>query len=287
MRSRLRGVVNTRLDPRLGSVLATAYVTVRDRSLCLVRHEGDHWVHRYRNGLVVNRTIGGPSAGAQDDAAEEIFLHGYRPRPGDTVVDIGAGIGGEARVFSRLVGPEGRVVCVEAHPGTFACLRRMVELNGLGNVTAVECAVVGTPGTVHLEDDTQLHLANSLTSAEAGGVAVPGRTLVDVLGSLGVDRVDLLKMNIEGAEAEVLTAFRPHLSMVDNLVVSCHDFLATGAEQSWQRTFDTVTTLLRDAGYQLRTRPDDPRPWVRYYVYASRPGGSGAGTGSGLASASA
>src|SRR4051794_22461299 len=43
----------------------------------------------------------------------------YQPKEGDAVVDIGAGIGEQALVLSRLVGPTGKVVCVEANPEAF------------------------------------------------------------------------------------------------------------------------------------------------------------------------
>ncbi|WP_229398023.1 FkbM family methyltransferase [Micromonospora okii] len=228
------------------------------------------WVHRYRDGAVVDTALTGRTPHGQDGNAEDVFLFGHRPGPGDTVVDLGAGIGGEVRLFSRLVGPAGRVVAVEAHPRTFACLRRAVEENGLANVTAVHCAAVGEPGTVYLEDGADGHLTNGLT-ADPAGLPVTGRTLEEILDRAGVDRVGLLKMNIEGAELPVLEGALGVLKRVDNLVVSCHDFLADAPGRQWQRTFDAVVGLLRQEGYHLRTRPHDPRPWVRWYVYASRP----------------
>jgi hypothetical protein len=47
------------------------------------------------------------------------FFWGYRPRAGDTILDIGAGLGEETLTFSRAVGDQGQVICVEAHPRTF------------------------------------------------------------------------------------------------------------------------------------------------------------------------
>ena len=48
----------------------------------------------------------------------------YQPKPGDTVVDVGAGMGDDTLVFSRMVGPSGRVFSFEAHPDTFRCLQK-------------------------------------------------------------------------------------------------------------------------------------------------------------------
>ncbi|MEV4756631.1 FkbM family methyltransferase [Micromonospora sp. NPDC049559] len=271
LKRRLLRAVDRRVDPRLIAGLGSVYLSARARSRCAVRYDGGHWIHRYRTGTVVNTVLGGLSAEREDEKTREVFLFDYCPRPGDTVVDIGAGVGGEVRLFSRLVGPSGRVLSIEAHPATFRCLRRTVELNRLGNVTPVECAVVGTAGPVLIEDRAVDHIGNGLTTDTAHGVEVAGRQLGEILAAHGVDHVDLLKMNIEGAELAVLESSLDVLDRVDHLVVSCHDFLALRPDQAWQRTFAPVGDLLRQAGYTLRTRPEDSRAWVRCYIYASRP----------------
>ncbi|RKR91301.1 FkbM family methyltransferase [Micromonospora pisi] len=276
LKKRLLDTLDERVDRRVVAGLGSLFLSARSQSRCRVRYAQGQWVHRYPTGIVVNTTLGGLSARAQDQAAQDVFLFGYQPQPGDTIFDVGAGVGSEVRLFSRLVGAAGRVVSIEAHPRTFACLRRTVELNRLPNVTTLECAVVGDPGPVYLSDDQVEHIRNGLTTDGTEGVEVPGRTLGEIIWSLGVDRIDLLKMNIEGAELPVLEKSFDQLAMVENLVVSCHDFrsegpYADGTDRRWQRTFAPVAGLLRAAGYTIRTRPDDPRPWVRYHLYASRP----------------
>lgn len=270
LRRRVLNTLDGRVDPRIVAGLGSVYLSARGRSYCHVRYDDGDWVHRDRQGVIVDTSLDGRSPALQDKAARDVFLFDYQPRPGDTVVDLGAGVGGEVRLFSRLVGSSGRVVSIEAHPRTFRCLRRTIELNRLTNVIPVECAVVGAPGTVLLEDDPVAHIGNALTTDTTGSVQVVGRTLTEILDSLEVAHVDLLKMNIEGGELAVLEQFRDSLTMVDNLTVSCHDFKADRGGGDWQRTFASVTALLGEAGYAIRTRPGDPRPWVRYYAYASR-----------------
>ncbi len=182
----------------------------------------------------------------QDQTTRDLFLFGYRPQPGDTVVDVGAGVGSEVRLFSRLVGSGGHVLSIEAHPRIFQCLRRTVAENRLANVSLVQAAVVAEPGPVRLEDDLTAHVSNGLTDDPDSGV--------------------------EGAELPALAGALDVLPRIDHLVVSCHDFKADRLGTDWQRTLAPVTALLHGAGYEVRTRPHDPRPWVRCYVYASRPG---------------
>lgn len=257
-----------RVHPRLLGPIGSVLVTLARGERCVVRRRHDAWVHSYRTGTVVQTTLGGASARIQDADTLDLFLFGYVPRPGDTVFDLGAGVGGEVRLLSRLVGAFGRVISVEAHPRVFRCLRQVVELNRLDNVTAVQCAVTGAAGPVWIEDDAA-HLSNSITS-DRSGLEVPGETLSGLAGRLGVTRIDLLKLNIEGAELPVLESSLDLLPAVRNIVVSCHDFKADRGGPEWQRTYGPVRALLTAAGYRIRNRPDDPRPWVPYYLYATR-----------------
>ena len=57
------------------------------------------------------------------------FLWGYKPRNGDVVMDIGAGVGEEVLMFSREVGELGKVICVQGHPRTYSCLEKLIKYN--------------------------------------------------------------------------------------------------------------------------------------------------------------
>jgi FkbM family methyltransferase len=272
VRGRLARTVQDRMTPRLAAAVGSVCLTALARSRCRVRYDDGTWIHRYADGVLVDTRLGGGgrTPSGQDRHARDVFLHAYEPRTGDTIVDVGAGVGSEVRLFSRLTGPAGRVVSVEAHPRTYGCLVRTVTENALANVTTVQCAVVGRPGPVYLEDGRE-HFRNCLTQDSSAGVPVPGRTLDELVATLGLDRIDLLKMNIEGAERAVLAASARSLRLVRHLTVSCHDFRAAAAERAWQRTFRDVTQMLMAAGFTIRTRPGDRRAWIPYYVYAARP----------------
>lgn len=176
----------------------------------------------------------------------DTFLFCYRPGPGELVVDLGAGVGVDARLFSDLVGRAGRVICIEPDPWLFRCLRGTISRHGLDNVTAVRSAVVG--------------------SADAE----TGERLDELVERLGVDRIDLLKVNIGGAELDVLESAPDVLARVRNIVVSCHDFRADDGGSTWLRTSAAVGDLLCEAGFTVLQRPADSRPRIYYCVYGSR-----------------
>lgn len=180
----------------------------------------------------------------------DTFLFRYRPGPGDIVVDLGAGVGVDTRLFSGMVASAGRVISVESDPWLFRCLRWTISQNELDNVTAVRSAVIGS----------------------AGGVkgAVAGEQLGELVERLGVDRIDLLKVNIGGAELDVLESAPAVLARVSNIVVSCHDHRADEGGDTWLRTSAAVGDLLCDSGFTVLQRPADPRPRIYYCIYGSR-----------------
>ena len=197
----------------------------------------------------------------------DFFLYRYTPKPGDVVVDVGAGAGEEVWTFSRLVGPTGRVIAVEAHPTTVEILRRNVRRWGLSNVTILHAALAVETGTRRIADDGAKE-SNRLILA--GGLAVPAMTFDQLLDTTGVAKVDLLKMNIEGAEREVLRG-ATRLHQVSNAAVECHDFLADAGGEPSLATSADIERLFRAADFDVSFHPpDDMRSWARYYIYAAR-----------------
>ncbi len=182
--------------------------------------------------------------------------------------DIGAGVGGETLLFSGLVGPAGRVVAVEANPAMFGCLEESVRLTGLDNSTCLQVAIFDRPGEMTISDDSNL-IANHLIPDDSGGVRVPATTLDALARGQGIERLALLKMNIEGAERAALEAAGELLARTDRAVIACHDFLADPDDpDDPMRTKRAVCEILERAGFAVATRPDHPLVWVRDFVYA-------------------
>lgn len=246
-------------------------VSIRNGEACLVTPMRDGlFAHHYRAGTVVYPSFRGLSPGRMNSETLDTFCWKYMPQPGDTILDIGAGIGEEAITFSRLVGPRGLVVSVEAEPSTYRRLAATIRLNKLDNVMAVHAAITDETGSVRIDKAAvDTHVGASLT--RSGGFEVPAETLDGLTARLGLGDISLLKMNIEGAERQALLAASETLARADHLAISCHDFLVPhGAEPARVATFHDVREILERQRFAIAGRPHDSRPWIRYYIYAWR-----------------
>jgi FkbM family methyltransferase len=124
--------------------------------------------------------------------------------PGMVLVDVGANIGYYVLLAACTKGGV-TVYAFEPEPATFAHLQDNLQLNGLRQVTAVNMALSAEPGKL----DFYVHESNlgkhSVLPEEGGTrVTVPATTLDTFVAERGLDRLDLLKLDVEGAEALVI-----------------------------------------------------------------------------------
>jgi FkbM family methyltransferase len=248
-------------------VPGSIWVSRAYRTPCLVYWRGGAWIHHYRGAKIPHAELGRAAPPHVFTAgARELFLYEYEPGLGDVVFDIGAGIGTETLLFSRLVGASGRVVSVEAHPRTYSRLAGLCRVNGLANVAPLQLAVSDTDGAAAISD-LGSHLQNTLTPASSG-ITVPARRIATIAADLGITRIDFLKMNIEGAERLAIQGIGPLLANTRHVCISCHDFLADDGASDELRTKSFVSEFLVEHGFRVTTRDDATHPWTRDYVYA-------------------
>ena len=160
---------------------------------------------------------------------------------------------------------------IEAHPGTFHILDRFCALNQLDNVTRLNYACVDRPARLHAET-LPVWESNYVHSGEptAESHPVEGVTFDSLCATHHIDRIDFLKMNIEGAERDALPGCREALARTRYVCVAAHDFRAARGEGEHFRTLAFVRGFLSDAGFRLVTRDEDPRYYVPYHIHGTR-----------------
>lgn len=127
--------------------------------------------------------------------------------PGAVFLDVGANAGFYTfwALSQRHAGL--RVIAVEPTEVMLERVRHNLAANNLTSaVTLCACAVTPTPGEVVIEEHAG-NIGETSIRTEGTGRRVPGRTLLEILQTAAVSRVDAMKIDIEGFEVPVLEAF--------------------------------------------------------------------------------
>jgi FkbM family methyltransferase len=256
-----------------GRFLVSAARSITNRRLqkFSVDSDGDY-VNTQAEGVIVSPVAHRTNFRKLRSRVADFWFVGYVPKQGDIVFDVGAGIGEETVVLANQVGTQGRVFSFEANPVTARCLSKTVRRSGLKNVEVVAAAVFDRPGKISIANGEAL-ARNSLLSAGGGPmVEVPALTLDDFVEQNRIQVVDLLKMNIEGAERQALLGFRKNFNRVRHVVISCHDWIADLGHASSFRTLEFVQQFLNEQGFSVKRRFDAKHPAARETLDGSRRG---------------
>jgi FkbM family methyltransferase len=161
---------------------------------------------------------------------------------GDVTIDAGANLGAVTVYMSRLVGPRGRVIAVEMMPDTAALLRYNLELNAATNVAVVELALAERAGeTVVACLESGFHGQASIAKRSARSdrdIEVRTTTLQSLMN--GIEEVALLKLDLEGAEAQALRGAGDAIGRIRAILF-----------ESWAADGGDTARLLRDAGFGI------------------------------------
>lgn len=161
--------------------------------------------------------------------------------PGMVMLDIGAHVGYYSRRYAKVLGINGRIFAFEPHPRTFATLQHNVEK--LPQIAAVQLALAEHEGTAELHDylmmsaSGSLHYDESMAALQKAqmqqsdiapriGQTFTAQTFTvrttpvdDFLAAQNIEQVDLVKMDIEGAEIRALRGMKRTIANSPNLVV--------------------------------------------------------------------
>jgi FkbM family methyltransferase len=187
---------------------------------------------------------------------EEDIIKLFRPREEDIVVDVGAHIGKYTIIASKMVGSQGKVIAIEAHPANYDILKQNIALNKLNNVIALNYAVHSRETMVKLYEPGQEEgftiyntiMTDRTTLSNQKYIEVKADTLDSLLLENGIKEVNWIKIDVEGAEYEVLRGATSILSSSKDIsiLIEIHNL-----GHSNKNFYEPIIQLLESKNYKL------------------------------------
>jgi FkbM family methyltransferase len=156
---------------------------------------------------------------------EDEILDKFNPKSGEIVVDVGAHIGLYSLIAAKKVGPSGKVIAIEPDPENCTLLQMNLELNGLTNVTILKHAAFSSSSTLKLylpgkeRGFTKLSTIMPSRAVTEDYLEVAATTLDQLMLHQGITEVNWIKIDVEGAELEVLKGATATLSVSTNIAL--------------------------------------------------------------------
>lgn len=163
-------------------------------------------------------------------------------KPPAVIVDAGANVGFAAVYFANKY-PDAKIIAIEPEAGNFEMLKKNTQ--HYPNITAVQAALWHQNGEINLMDPglgnwgfmtaTQ-DVANQDVAAHLPGDVrhtVPSFTVDQIMADHGLAQVDILKIDIEGAEKEVFSDSSAWLDRVDAIIAELHERMKPGCNRSF------------------------------------------------------
>lgn len=182
-------------------------------------------------------------------------------KPGDVVLDLGANIGYFSLLAARLVGKDGRVFAFEPEPTNFHYLTKNVILNNYTNLFGFQKAVSDKTGKTKLFIclyDSGHHTINQYDGIEEnahGRLTEKQWTEIDTVAldeflEDKTERVDVIKMDVEGADALALAGMRETLMRNQNIKVFA-EFFPLLMKKMGSDPYVYAQSLLHDFGFAI------------------------------------
>jgi FkbM family methyltransferase len=191
-------------------------------------------------------------------AREEDIIKLFRPKEGDVVIDVGAHIGKYTILASKMVGSAGKVIAIEAHPANYDILNKNIVLNKLSNVVTLNYAVHSKEDIVKLYEAAPAHeegftiyntiMSDRETVNNQKYIEVKANTLDSLMLANGINQVNWIKVDVEGAEFEVLKGSTSVLSSSKDISI----LLEVHNVGDKKKTFyEPIMTLLRSNNFRI------------------------------------
>lgn len=158
-------------------------------------------------------------------------------------IDAGANIGKFSVIVAKRLGKKGKVFSIEPHPENFKMLKKNIELNGLKNVVPINAACSYSEGEIELHLDEEGTGGHSIKkySKSAGKKTMKVKSIL--LDNLQIKNIKLIKIDVEGAEADVLRGAKKILKRDHPKIIF----------EAWdEECLDEIKIILNPFKYQIK-----------------------------------
>ena len=175
-----------------------------------ITKEGKFFLHSPKDILATLREIHSSKHG---------YFRYFGIEEGEVVVDVGANIGQITLPMAQRTGKEGKVIAIEPDPENLFLLK--LNLSGFDNVRIVENCVWNCKERLKLYRH-YISVAHSVIYRSDEYIEVEADTLDNIVSSLGIEKIDFLKIDAEGAGIEILQGAENVLKTTKKVVVSAY-----------------------------------------------------------------
>jgi len=244
IRMQMGGILDNKIFPKIPPLLQffLQYRGFKGRvikdGLVYVEYLGEKAYVHYSNMGDIEEIVG-------DLVYERVFSI----KPGDIVIDVGSHVGIFTIKAAKAVGPKGLVVSIEPEPKNLSLLLKNIKLHHLNNVIVVRKAAWFKKGNI------KLYLASSpgshsILTPTGRWIHVDCDTLDQICLEIGLKKVDFIKIDVEGAELEVLKGAERLLAQPGiKLAIASYHRLPNGKPE-----FQNILNWLKAKGMETYVR---------------------------------
>lgn len=179
---------------------------------------------------------------------QEHYFEYYKPKKGDVIVDAGAYIGTVAIYLAKIIGESGKVICFEPDPKTYQKLLDNIKLNNVSNIVCVNKGLWSEKGKLSFDDKGEMGSTFLLNEGSNDFPKIEVVNMLEEIKTYGVNKVDFIKMDIEGSEIEVLFGVKSWLKENRPQLAIASYHIVEG-----KATSETIHPYLEELDYKVST----------------------------------
>lgn len=176
-------------------------------------------------------------------STESIIIQTTNP-----VLDIGAHIGCFS-IYARKLNPHSPILVIEPEPNNFSLLKENLKLNHCNSIITKQMALVGTDKKIielYLNEDSHNHSTFYKTEKS---ISVPATTLEEIINKNKLDKIGILKIDIEGEEFSVIKNLKLDTwNIIETIILEYHDFRGND--------HNDLTNIIRSKGFSIEHFPN-------------------------------